>query len=290
MQYHGVELTLDNIWEFLDNPDTAIMDEVRLAVMDNTPIGKYIDLCGTDDYKLKQIRMALRENFPSEYLHNALTADCIKELRYMYAHNIDLGIVEPYLDLRGEVLIYILKAVHKGADISSIDFNKIKYSLIPVVARGLLHGYPLAILQERYDTFLTEAYVTLLLPCLQVGVDIKPFVEHEWSMEILTMLTRAQVDGADINYLLQFITPKSTKGFVRAVLDAQAKGVAEEDLRRLCLRDEDGYSIYNEFQVSALTDAILSGRLHLIGDTIFNPTLSDKVMRDMIANTPRVFG
>ena len=56
-------ITLDNYKEVFKVCSPDILDEIRLAILDDVPIGQYIQLCGQDYYKLNQIRKAIREIF-----------------------------------------------------------------------------------------------------------------------------------------------------------------------------------------------------------------------------------
>ena len=276
MKYKGIVLTLDNCWEVLEDSDTAILDEVRLAILDDTDISGYIEVCKGDDYRLKQVRMALREGFPKKYLQNNLNAENIKYLRKMYSLGIDLDIVANYLDLDNYVLGYILLGVIKGADISKINLNRISYSIMPTVMKGLIYKYPMEIFEGHYEKHLTEEYMRVLFIAMQEGVDIMPFIKDKWDEQAINYIIAVQQSGADANLLLKYITDKCPVEAVEGICQAYKQRTLDEGkLKRLCYRDEDGFYIYNEYQIVALLRVIQQNKDF---DAVANPRLSDREM------------
>lgn len=266
---------MDNYWEIFGELPTDILDEIRLAILDDIDISKYIISCGKDDYRLKQIRIALREGVNPKYLTVDMSAECIKLIRFFNLNVIDLGMIDRYisgnkLTIDSKYMIYILTTIKQGINISSIDFEVFRSDLIPVICAGLIKGYPMEVF-EGYDN-LTEDYIRLLMRGMNLDIDIMPFLNQTWDYDKLNLLFNYS-RRVDINEFVSMITTNFSIDVLKVLLDYKSTGGSIE---RLCYHDEDGYCIYNEFQLQAIIDGIKVG---YVGDDLYNPSLSDLEMR-----------
>ena len=80
-RYKDKEVTTKNYKDIFGSYPVDILDEIRLAIADNTEIARYIDICGTDSYKLNQLRLAIREGVEKEFLNPAMTGRTLYLIR-----------------------------------------------------------------------------------------------------------------------------------------------------------------------------------------------------------------
>lgn len=275
MYYKGIEIDLNNYQEVFKVCSPDILDEIRSAILDDVNIVRYINGCGDDNYKLGQIRMALRENIPSKYLSTSSTGDTIKNIRYCAKYNIDLEPLEKYiepkkLNIDAISLEKITEGMCLGASIREIDFRKVKSSLVPIFMKGLVRGYPMEICEDCQ--FLTEDYVITLMKGMALDIDILPFITNKWSVAQMVLIF-SYSSKININEILGYISNNFDYEVTTLLLNAKSEGL---DIENLCYKDEDGFCIYNEYQI----DALLEGKRQGINydKVLYDPKLSDEDM------------
>ncbi len=137
---------------------------------------------------------------------------------------------------------------------------------------GAIRGYPMYIFEDQPK--LTESYIRLLMSGMTLDIDVQPFIREIWSEETLRLLFN-YAHRVDLNEFLTYITPKFATECVEILLQSKEEGL---DIHKLAYRDEDGYGIYNEYQLGVLHKALKDG----YKDTdIFNPEYSDIRMQEI---------
>ena len=273
-RFKNTTVTLSNYQQIFKECSPDILDEIRSAVLDDTSISKFIKPCGTDSYKLGQIRMALRELIPIEYLSTDCTGRTIYVLRNGFSSGKDMSSLLVYIK-RGHLVIdadifeILTEHVFIGADISKVDFKEIPSNLVKIICKGLLKGYPMWLLFDgKSEHVLSEYAINLLMKGMQLGIDVHRFLNGLWDERVLVLLF-SHSKSADINSLLSNINHLFSEEEVRVLLDLVEQGVP---IDTLCVKDTQGYPVYNQFQMYELGEAIADGS---IVNEMYNASLSD---------------
>lgn len=280
MRFQGIPVTLDNYKDIFRDCIPDVLDEIRLAVLDDTNIIPYLDSCGTDSYKLGQFRLAIREGVQSRFLSMKLTAKTIYSIRKCFSEGISLEPLLKYysgtnITLPVDVFEIIVETLSLGGDISKIDFYDVKDEVLEIICKGLVRGYPM---QMFVDDRFTESYIRLLMRGLDLSIDISPFMKDIWDEDQLITIF-ANSSKVDIGLLMQYISPKFPSDTIRSLVTILSKGL---DIDKLAYRDSDGFPIYSTYQIDVLGDALEVMRNGINCEDLFNPKLSDKQMEDML--------
>lgn len=280
MKYMGMPININNYSTVFKDCTPDVLDEIRLAVLDNTDIMIYINDCGDDSYKLGQIRLSLREGVPYRFINTSITAKSIKCIRYCYKHSISLDpLIKYYLGsrilLRPEVFEIVVETLSLGGNISKVDFLTVPDSILEIICRGLVRGYPMWLFVN--DKF-TESYIRLLMRGLDLGIDISPFIKDVWGESQLVLLF-ANVEKIDINSFLSYVNNKFSYEALKILIKAVRDGIS---IDRITYRDRDGYPVYSHYQMEVLVKALKMIKQGLNCDDVFNPKLSDKEMSDKL--------
>lgn len=276
-KYGSNTITLDNYKEFFNACTPDVLDEIRSAVLDDTQISKFIKPCGTDSYKLGQIRMALRELIPVEYLNENFTGKTIYNIRRCFEKGYDCSFVlkyiksgKPVLDI--ETIETLAEFCYLGTNLSKIDFTEVPKSIVGTICSGLYHGFPMWLCIG--SPYMTEKKLKTLMRGMQLGIDVQPFIDKDWGDSQLILLF-SYAKTVDLNELLQYINEKFDTDLLNVILQASSKNVP---LPKICARDTDGYPIYNSYQLTEIIHAIEEGT---ITDEMYNPNLSDMDIIDL---------
>lgn len=272
------EVTLENYSLVFRGYPVDILDEIRSAVLDNTPISPYIDVCINDSYKLGQIRLALRELISKSYLCRYMTGRTVWLIRSCTDADIDISSILQYI--RGSNLLIepstmekILEFMYIGIDLSKIDFTEVNVGLVDVVCQGVSQGCPLWLLVPEINN-MDESMVEVLIRGMQLGLDSTLFMDRSWDRNILYLIFSYST-RIDIVAFVTSISNRFSYGVVRCLLDL---ALSDLDYKLLCVKCDDGLPLYNKFQIAELSLALKSGVL--VSDML-NPTLSDLEMRSM---------
>lgn len=98
MRYAKVDLTFDNYRDILSDQGFSldVMDEVRSAILDNTSIGRFLDACRDDPFRLQQVRLALKEASP-EWVYTLTSGSSIYKCRNLIARGVSMEGFVPHL-------------------------------------------------------------------------------------------------------------------------------------------------------------------------------------------------
>lgn len=276
-KYKGILITINNYMEVFEKFEPDILDEIRSAVLDDTPIGVYIRSCADDSYKLGQLRMALREYVPKEYLNSRLSGRCIYLIRQCYKKGIDLSPILSYikgnLKLENDSIEKILGVVLLGIDIRKVDFTIVPEDNIEIICEGLIKGYPmwLCVSEEGY---LTTSFIRQLMKGMKLQIDIHPFLNGKWSEEQLVLIL-SNARSVNVNDLLEYVNYNFTVDHLVEIIDIAREGL---DYSLLCMKDKDGFPSFNPYQLAVLGKAI---RDDVICKEMYNPKLNDMDMEDI---------
>lgn len=273
MRYKDIEVTLANYKDIFSAKLPEIQDEIRSAILDDTPIGAYIDECGIDSYKLSQIRCAMRELIDPDYLDVLLSGDTIFYIRMGFRANIYMGEIKRYIGvLEPEMIEKIAKTCYLGVDVSKMDFTKVRQSLFDIMCQGLAMGYPMWLLQdiEIDDT----RYIEKLMQGLKLGFDIHPFISNRWSETVLSLLF--SLDKSIYTKVLPYINYSVDSDVVKYLIDCIKNN---KDASVVMKKDNEGWLIYDSYQCCVLLNYLSQG--YDISKAL-DVHLSDKKMEDII--------
>lgn len=278
-RYGGRFVALDNYKQIFGEACTPdVLDEIRSAVMDDTQIADYIYECGDDAYLLGQIRMALREEVPEEYLDTRLTGKTIYNVRQAVQRGSDLSAMLWYitpskLKVEREVIETLSEFLLLGVDIRRVDFTLVPKNLVATFCRGLYKGYPMWLLTDE-SANLPEKYLRILMRGMELGVDIHPFVNGDWDLNVMLMLFSYQ-KSVDLNEIMSLVNSQFDGNQIKVILDLASAGIP---VSRLCIKDRTGAPVYNNYQMYELGEAL---KLGIDIKQMFNPRLSDFDMAKM---------
>ena len=276
--YHnGVLVTLNNYLDIFMDLSVDIKDEIRSAILDGTPISRYIKPCENDSYKLNQIRLALREYIPEKYINTRLSGECINLIRRCINEKVDITQLDRYLlpsvYLDSNYIKNILHLIILGCDISKLDFNKVPKSNLKTICKGLSMGYPMWLVS---DLDCSTSYMNSLYRAMSLGIDIHPFLNNNWSVEQLRCLCSLS-KHISISDLLENVNYKFSTKHLYVISMCIEKGYPYE---LLCAKDDDGSPLFSSSQMHSLIDAMSYDCL----DDVYDYNLSNLEMRNIIEN------
>ena len=252
-QYEKDLITLGNYTQVFSSYSPDMLDEIRNAVMDGTPIGNYIQLCHGDGYKLNQIRLCLREYVDKQYINTAMTARTLFMIRSIIKERKDVACLLPYIkknnmiSIDAESLEKVVQTVLLGADISKIDFIHLPKPSIDTVCEGLKLGYPMWLVLGTRQKYSNQK-LRLLMRAMALGINIHPFLEGDWGLEQIGMILQQYV-FVNLDVLFQHINHRVTTEQLLAVLALLKEGY---DLSFICAKDKRGDLIFNMYQMYAI--------------------------------------
>lgn len=283
-KYKGVLCTLNNYSEMFNKLSPDFIDEIRLAILDDTPIGAYLsDAIAMRDgaNKLAQVRKALRDYVPARYISLRVSAEVTEAIRTLYNKRGESGLsqLEPYFPLNGVIELpdatikYIVMALISGADIHQVDFKKVATDNVDIIVSGLIKGYPMWLVA---DGCYNKDYLRVLMSAMRVGLDAHPFCEDNWDCDSIKYLVENANTVKKFN-LLSFVNPKFDKGRLTEIVYACNNKL---NFEKLCIKDREGNPLFNEYQMGALNNAMTKG---IPLDTIYDWNMSDLEMETVIS-------
>lgn len=285
----GKVATLGNYLTLTKGYSPDIQDEVRGAVLDDTPIGVYVEKCKDDSFKLNQIRLAIREYVPTRYLSHRLSATNIKQIRRVFREGLDLKLLDTYLSSSGilsiscESLDLILSAYLDGVDVSKVNFTQVREDTVDLFCSGLKKGYPMWVLSNE-DASLPRSKMLLLMKCMNLNLDIHPFLDKNWDLQCINLIA---VNASKLEYtvLMKHVNSRFSYSQLTQVISVATEWL---DFLPLCLKDEDGVPVFNEYQMDVLGRVIkFNAKQEALGKGIVDieeflkPSMSDMDMQDL---------
>lgn len=275
--YRGLNVTMGNYLEVFKGYSADVLDEVRCAILDDTPIEAIIDSCSGNAYLLGQLRKALREYLPAKYINTHLSGECIRMIRELYAKKSgNLSQIDDYIpqgakpEVDIETLELMLKSMCKGVDISRTDFRKVSKDAVSIFCEGLEKGYPMWLCLRDGEP-LEGAVVRALIKGMTIGVDIHPFLLGKWeAVNILLLLSNSH--RVDINNILKYVNSQYSFDQLCVIIECAE---CKLPYSKLCLRYEDGEPAFNVHQMRALTFALDND---VDVSSFYSPTVSDAQM------------
>jgi len=259
-KYEKELITLGNYTQVFSDCSPDVQDEIRNAVLDDTPIGKYIQLCKEDGYKLNQVRLCLREYVQKSYINTAMTAKTLYAVRQLYKSKRDMDFITRYLTgsnlirIEAEALEKIVYTVLAGGDVSKIDFTYLPKVNVDIVCEGLLLNYPMWLLVGSRQSY-TPQTLRLLMRAMSLGINIHPFLQGKWGNEQIAMIIQSS-NGLDTSVLFDNINHKFSTEQINTVTQLLQD---KHDISFMCSKDKDGEPEFNKYQMWAMMRYYHSG-------------------------------
>lgn len=277
-KYNNTIITLENYRQIFGVCTPDVLDEIRSAVLDDTPIANFINTCGEDSYKLGQFRMALRELIPIEYLNKEFTGKTVYYIRKCIKEGIDTEpllayVKEKRLLVQPLVLEKLAEFAYSGVNISRVDFTKVPIKYVELFGRGLSRGFPMWLLIIDEDVPFEEQYINAMMRALNLGFDIHPFLEDIWDLDKVYLLLNS-AKKINLSEFLRLVNKNFSCECLKVLISLAEKNVP---ITQLCVREE-GYPVYNEYQMEELGKAIED---NTITNEMYNPNLSDMEIAEM---------
>lgn len=273
MKYAGKELTLENYRAILTGYPLDILDEVRSAIFDGTPIMPYID---RDPDDLHQIRLAMLETIP-----------------------------EPFFVLPAPILRIVRNHAHNQGNLNSFrPFLKMGLT-VPVLAAVLewtARGYPTTGCDFRY---MRETQLSLYESALAQGMDIKPYlnagISSDTALRSLLNLARPSLARAGLNeeQLHQIsrapvladlpLTRNSQADTLEALANLYATRIPDTVpglMQQLSSQNEDGSFQYSGTQIARIQEGWEKGTLtrELLMPGLSDATVNARALEANVAN------
>ena len=276
--YKGKSVNINNYQDIFKACSPDIKDEIRSAILDDTPIGDYIEACGTNSYKLGQLRMAIRENLDPDFISSEITGTTLYYIRQGISWGKNMYPLLKYYDktstyIESDDIEKLAMALSMSIAIDKVDFTKVQKSLVDITIKGLAKGYPMWLMVTQKNMSVDK--VRTLLKGLQCGVDIHYFLEEDWDLAVLNLLFN-NAEQINLNKFISYISYRFDYGLVAELLSLYKQGL---DITKLAVKDTSGIPVYNVYQVCELGKVIMN---NLNIDGIFDPQLSDMKMSEMI--------
>lgn len=279
MLYKNVVVTLANYLEVFKDFSPDVQDEVRSAILDNTEIARFIDICADDGFLLNQVRLAIREYVPNKYIKPNLGYRNLKVIRSLFHEGFNLSVLDKYIPKHKitqaweESLYKILCAYKLGADISKVDFSIVPDANVELICTGLIQKYPMWLCVTPNVTLSTEM-IRVLMKGMLLELDIHPFIDGTWTPDKVGLIL-SNASKLEYSVLLKHINSKFSMEQLQEIISV-AKSFL--DFLPLCIKDEDGYPLFNEYQMAVLGDVI---RNDLDVTEFKNLELSDRQMQEL---------
>lgn len=277
--FKGTTVSLDNYKKVYEGYSSDILDEVRSAILDDTQIGHLIPVCKDRPYLLNQLRQALREMIPHEYLSTDMTPRTVQIIRQGFSKGVGMNQILRYIEgnnisVEPETLEVLVEFLYLGTNIDKVNFTNVSPKLVRDFCIGLYKGYPMWLL-EGYNNIDGE-YLKILMKAMQLGVDIHPFLDGEYDIEKIRAIL-LYVPNEHINEFLSYTTDKFSAIMIETLGEAIKEGI---DIKQLCKVDTAGYPLYNVYQMDILVEGLK--KYGTLPEQVLNPCKSDMVMAKIL--------
>ena len=252
-------LTLDNYNDILkkDGFPLDVLDEVRLALMDNIPLTSQDIISGKrNPYRLNQIRLALKEYVPQKLLYPR-SGKVIFAIRELWRKRVNPDIILRSLSshLPEETALLVCQLLSEGYDLSKYHFEDIPAKSLDVYEWGIRHGLPMEVFIGRQKVY-TREYMLVCCKLISYNRDVEQFLSEDWDLEVLERLASI-ADKAYYEMVVSYINKNATLAYLWAIIDCAAN--APSLLPEVSKIDREGYPLYNDAQIACILKAYHAG-------------------------------
>ncbi|MGF2715606.1 hypothetical protein ACQUY5_25705 [Bacillus cereus] len=258
--------------------DEITKDELRLAFFHNVDVSNYLNKGKTAE-EIREYRLAIQSGVEEDFINLHVGWEVIRYIRMLHNDGYKLDFLRKYMKSRNgkpqleeDTLLKVLKC-QLTHDTTSIDFLHVKRDLVDGFIYGLSKGYDLNPL-VRVGMKLDADILYLLINLIGSNIDVRPFINKSWTAEQIEAILRAKPIINPPSLIQNYVNNKFTSGQI----DEVVRGIRFGDGRLVAKRDEDGYPIYNEYQMYEIVEGI---RFGLRTEEYMDPNMSDFEMRQI---------
>lgn len=256
-----------------------LKDELTIAFLHGLDLTTYLTQ-GTITFEvLREIRLCLEHEVPLSVIDANLDESILKALRRLYSSNrtLESSGLERYfvggygaLEIEVDTFAVLVDYVLQDVEVDNVDF-----SIVPVRAVKLL----LSAKSQKLDIEdLVEValkkdvdYLEFMISLRLAGISIKPFLKGLWTEEQVVAVLKSSSTIAPIDLVRLYISENFTAGQIEQVVRSIEYNCVDD----IVLLDEDGYPIYNEYQMYNIVEG---ARFGLNYSLYLDPMMSDYEM------------
>lgn len=253
-----------------------LRDELILGYMHNLNLTDYLQVKGIRFDTIRSIRLCLEHNVPTYYIDSNLSNDILLSLFELYSKGRTLdssGLAKYFssgsykLRIESSTFAKLVGLALSDYRFDELDFVSIPLATVDLYVGAVEQGIDVVDFQNTYASSNYE-YFKFLLSLRQSDIDISPFINGTWSEEQVTAVIRGRNKISVVDFVSHYINQNFTEGQIEYCIRA----VDYDCLDLLSSLDEDGYPLYNEYQMYQLLEGARFGLDYM---SYANPNLSD---------------
>ena len=255
MYYNGTRVNINNYKSVFKGCSRGVLDVVRSAILDDTPLGKFIDLCCDDYHLLFEVKMALDVGLDISFLDTFMGSGCSFEvlatLRGLYSKGININPLLKYFENRVSYphIKYIVKWYGKGYSLERYDFSILPSELLEVFDYGFSLNYPMYLFNNGKQ--YSESYIRCCLKLLSNSKPIDMFLGNDWHIENLDMLA-SYSKSKYYDKLIEYVTVNITTSVLEELMLCCRSGMPLDGVSAL---DEDGLYVFDPNMIRLIRGA-----------------------------------
>lgn len=254
MIWEGKLVSLSNYREIFKGYSNDTLEIIRSALIDCTPIEKYIRGFKNNPYVLWQIKLCLDEGIDEKWFKICPNGYTLSRVRALVSKGINVSPLADILEnsnLSEEYFEYIIKWYEGGTYLGDYDFSILPKDLLGVFDYGIKLGFPMHLFNNGIN-FKYE-YVLACLRILSNKKNIGRFLDGEW-------------DLANINLLAKYSKTKYYDKMIGHVSSSITPSVLEEiyecckvgmPLKDVSVLDSDGIYVFSGVHIGLAREAFL---------------------------------
>lgn len=280
MNYKGVKVNLSNYNDVFENLSVDAREVVRSAILDDTPLGAYIDKASENPYLLWQIKLGIDDVLDTRWFGVLDSGEILYRVRQMKSKgiNVDRVLDFVYVGMSRDRWEYVLDWYELGVPLEKYNLSILPESLLRVFDFGIRRGFPMHIFNTKYADRYSEDYVKNCLVIMSNKKSIQRFLDGSWDRYILGVLGEYSkskyYDG-----LISFVNSNISLSVLEALYSAIRSGVPLDIMKELASVDKDELYLYSKAQIEVVRKAYEDG---LDCSNLLDPKLSSKDMEEVV--------
>lgn len=276
MLWKGSKVNISNYLDVFKSYSRDIKEVIRSAILDDTPIQKYVELYKNDPYMLWQIKMALDEGVEETLLGSISSGRIVYKIRELNNKGINIKPFYKYFkkDLSDSHYDYIIKWYREGFVLDKYDFEILPSELLEIFDYGISLGYDMSIFNNGVN--FSRDYILHCVRILANKKNISIFLDGKWDIENLAMLSK-YAKSRYYDKMIPYITKDITPSIIEEFYSCCRVGMSLEEIALV----EDGVYVYSPIHISKIRDAFVD---KLDYKQLLNVELSIKEINDILTN------
>lgn len=273
----GVKVNINNYSEVFKNYSQDVREVIRSAILDDTPIEKYIGRYYNNPYLLWQIKLAIDEGLDSFWFDVVSSGNTLYSLRELVRRGINIKPLEKYFSkgLSESHYNYIIKWYTDGYVLDGYNFDILPDDLLEAFDYGISLGCSMSIFNN--GVHFSREYIMCCLKIMYNGYSVERFLDGSWNienMELLSRYSKSRYYEKLINYVSKEITPSVLEEFY----ECSKVGMS---LKEISSVDSSGIYVYSAIHISKIREAYLNDWDYA---SLLDINLSVKELNSMLDN------